>query len=198
MVNRRFTYTDPVITATKVDNTNTFLWMAFSQNTSGNCIIEKQTAFQPTQTFFTIERAVESVVQMDLSTSFLYVIYDDATLFAERFSLTNPLTSSSQINIPSGINEVAVDVMFEGSNVWILTPGSASGENAKLLRYNTSLVLQETVDLTKSGATILNASSMASDSNGDIWVVTNTSPAQYVRVYALSGGGYDFTVYETL
>lgn len=198
MVNRRFTYTDPVITSTKVDNTNTFLWMAFSKNTSGNCIIEKQTAFQPTQTFFTIERAVEAIPAMDLSTSFLYVIYDDDSLFAERFSLTNPLTSSSQITIPSGINEVAVDILFEGSNVWILTPGSASGENAKLLRYNTSLVLQETVDLTKSGATILDASSMASDSNGDIWVVTNTNPAQYVRVYALSGGGYDFTVYETL
>lgn len=197
-INRRFTYTDPQITASKIDNTNTFIWLAFAKNSSGKCIIEKETAFQPTQTFYTIERSVDEVKAIDLSSAYLYVIYDHATIFAERFSLSNPLTSATQINRPGGINESPVDVLYDGTNVWVLTPGSISGENAKLLRYDTTLTLQETVDLTKSGATVTDAISLASDSSGDIWVCTNTTPAQYVRVYSLSGGGYDFSIHDVV
>lgn len=195
MVNRRFTYTDPVITANKADNTNTFLWLAFSQNTDGNCIIEKQSPFEPTQTFFTIERAVTEIKNIDLSSAYLYVVYNDTTAFIERFSLSNPLTSFTQITRPVGINEAGVDILYDGTDIWVLTPGTASGENAKLLRYNTSLVFQETVDLTKSGSTVTDAISVDNDSNGDLWIAMNTNPGQYVRVFALSGGGYDFTIH---
>ena len=145
MANKRFTYTDPVITASKVDNTNTFLWLAFNKNSDGNCIIEKESPFNPIQTYFTIERAVDEVRNMDLSSSLLYVVYDDATAFAESFSLTNPLTTFTQITRPAGANEAGIDILYDGTDVWVLTPGTASGENAKLFRYNTSLVLQETL-----------------------------------------------------
>lgn len=198
MTNRRFTFSDPTITASKVDSSNTFLWLAFSQNSDGNCIIEKEFFGQPTQTFFTIERSVDAINAMDLSSSYLYAVYNDSTAFAERFSLSNPLTSFIQITRPGGINESAVDVLYDGSDIWILTPGSASGENAKLLRFNTSLVLQETVDLTKSGSTVFDAISLTSDSGGDLWIVTNTTPAQFIRVFALSGGGYDFSVHDVI
>jgi len=195
MVNRRFTYTDPVITASKADNTNNFLWLAFLQNSAGNCIIEKEFSFKPTQTFFTIERAVDEVRNMDLSASFLYVVYDHATAFAERFSLNNPLTTFTQITRPVGANEAGIDILYDGTDVWVLTPGTASGENAKLFRYNTSLVLQETVDLTKSGSTVTDAISIDNDSGGDLWIAMNTDPGQYVRVFALSGSGYDFSIH---
>lgn len=198
MTTRRFTYTDPTITAVEADQTNNFLWMVFAQNSSGNCIIEKQTAFKPDQTFFTIERAVTEIKNITLDSTNLYAVYEDTTAFAELFSLTNPLTVFTQITPPAGITESGIDIQVSGSDVWILTPGSGSGENAKLVKFNTSLAFQETVDLTKSGATVLNAISFTIDSNSDLWVLTNTAPAQYVRVFALSGGGFDFTVSETI
>jgi len=199
MGTKRFTYpSDPSISALVVDQISNFLWMAFEQNSSGNCIIKKQFAFLPTQTFFTVTRAVDEIRNMTLNSSNLYVVYNDPTAFAEKFSLTNPLTSFTQITAPGGITESGIDIQINGTDIWILTPGIVSGENAKLIKFNTNLVFQETVDLNKSGSIVTDAKSFTVDGNGDMWIVTNTSPAQFIRVFALSGGGFDFTIYETV
>jgi hypothetical protein len=173
---------------------NSFFWLAFKKNSSGKCIIKKVLAFKPDQTFYTIERSIDAINDMDISTTLLYAVYDDSSLFVESMSLTNPLSTYTQATIPSGITEAPVGVITDGTDVWVLVPGAASGTNAKLVKYNTSLVFQETVDLTKSGNPVTNAVSLDVDSSGDIWVLTENSPAEYVRVYELSGGGYDFEV----
>lgn len=199
MGTKRFTYpSDPSISALVADQLTNFLWMAFEQDSSGNCRIEKQTAFQPTQTFFTLTRAVDQIRNMTLDASNLYAVYDDTTAFAEKFSLTNPLTSFTQITAPAGITESGIDIQVNGSDIWVLTPGTGSGENAKMIRFNTSLVFQETVDLNKSGSIVTNARTFSVDGTGDMWVITYNSPAEYVRVFALSGGGYDFTIHQTI
>ncbi|KKM05411.1 hypothetical protein LCGC14_1754360 [marine sediment metagenome] len=193
---KRFNFSsDKQITAQKADNLLDFLWVAFAQNSDGNCIIEKGAKFYPTQTYFTLERAVTSVVGMDLDSSNLYVAYNDATLLGEIISKSNPLTSTTEIS-RGVIAEAPVDVLIDGTDLWFLLPGNLSGLNAQLLKYNTSGVLQETVDLTKSGLTVTNAKSMAVDSNSDIWITTYTSPATLVRVFELSGGTHDFAVTE--
>lgn len=194
MTNTRFEYSsDKQITTSKIDETDNFLWVAFAQNSDGNCIIEKEFFAQPKQTFFSLEREVNEVKAIDLDTDNIYVAYDDDTLIGEIIDKDNPLTVTTEISLPIGINEKPVDIAIDGSILWFLLPGNTSGENAKLIRYNSSGVFQETIDLVKTGLTILNAVSMAVDSNGDLRIVTNEDPVRLVRVFQISGGIYDFS-----
>jgi hypothetical protein len=196
MSNRRFEYTsDKQITSQKADEINVFLWVAFAQNSDGVCVLEKQTAFSPTQTFYTIERLVDEIVELDLNTSNIYAIFRGSNVFVERLSLNNPLSATNHEFYPPGVIEAPVDLTVDNSDVFILTPGSLSGENAKVLRYNTSLNFVEEIDLSKTGLTVTDASSITIDSNGDIRVLTNTDPSTIIRVYELSGGGWDFSEY---
>lgn len=195
---RRFEYTgDKKITTQKADELADFLWVAFAQNSDGNCIIEKEAKFSPTQTYYSLERAVTEVVEIDLDSSNIYVAYNDSTLLGEIISKTNPITSTTEIS-RGAIVESPVDVKIDGSDLWFLLPGNASGTNAQLLKYNTSGVLQQTVDLIKSSETVVNASTMTIDDNNDIWIGTNTNPATVVRVFEISGGLFDFEITEII
>ena len=196
---RRFDYSsDKQITAQKADELSDFLWVAFAQNNVGNCILEKQAFGFPTQTYFSLERAVNEIVEIELDSSNVYVAYEDTTLLGEIFSKTNPLTSATEISRGSLV-ESAIDVKANGTDLWFLLPGNASGTNAQLLKYNTSGILQQTVDLNKSGGFIVNnAKSMTIDDIGDIWIGTFETPARIIRVFEISGGLFDFTIDETL
>lgn len=196
---RRINYSnDKQITAIIADNTDNFLWIAFAQNSSGNCIIEKQSGFEPNQTFFSLTRAVDNIPEVDLDSNNLYVAYDDSSLIGEIIDKDNPLTTTTEISIPVGISESPVDVKVNGTDLYFLTPGEISGENAKIVKYNTSGTFQEIIDLSKSGTIINNATSFTIDSNGDLWIITYEAPSRLVRVFALSGGGYNFTSYNIL
>lgn len=196
--NRRFEFSsDEKITVQKADSIDNFLWIAFAQNDDGTCIIEKGAKFYPTQTYFSLERAVTEVNAMDLDSTNLYVAYEDSTLLGEIISKTNPLTITIEIN-RGAIVESPVDVLINGTDLWFLLPGNASGTNAQLLKYNTSGVLQQTVDLNKSGSIVNSAETMTIDDNGDIWIGTYEIPAKIVRVFEISGGLYDFTIDESL
>lgn len=189
MSTTRFEYSDnEQITAIKADTAG-YVWVAFAKNTDDNCIIKKQFAFKPDQTYYTLEREVEEVTAIDLDSNNLYVAYNDDSLFGEIISLTRPLTTTTDIDIPVGITEAPIDVKINGSDLWYLVPGSSSGTNAKLLKFNTSGVYQETIDL----ATVTDAISFTIVSD-EFWVTTNKSPAEYIRVYPISGGLYDYTV----
>ncbi len=193
---RRFEYSsDKQITAQIADEIDNFLWVAFAQNNDGNCILEKEAKFFPTQTYFSIEREVDEIVEMDLDSSNIYVAYNDTTLLGEIFSKNSPLTSTIEISRDS-IVESPVDVKVNSSDLWFLLPGNASGTNAQLLKYNLSGILEQTVDLTKSSETVVNAKTMTIDENDDIWIGTFTDPATVVRVFQISGGLYDFSVTE--
>ena len=191
-INRRFDFSsDKQIPVQKYDSINDYLWLGFAQNSDGNCIIEKAGKFTPTQTYFSLERAVDGIADMDLESTKLYVAYEDSTLLGEIISKTNPLTSTTEIS-RGDIVESPIDVLINGTDLWFLLPGSASGTNAQLLRYNTSGVLQETVDLDKSGLIINDAKSFTIDEDDDIWIVTYENPVRLIRVYEMSGGIYDF------
>lgn len=195
VITRRFTFTDPTITASIADETNEFFWAAYATDGS-NCVIKKLAFIQPNQVFFSLDREVTNIPAMEVNSTHLFVAYDDSSLLGERISLNNPLTSTTEISIPIGITEAPVDVKVDGSNLWFLIPGAVSGTNAKLLRYNTSGTLQETIDLTDSLNTVTNAQSMDIDSNSDIWVVTYEDPTRIVRVYELSGGGFAWEIHD--
>ncbi len=193
---RRFEYSnDKQITSQKTDEFTNFLWVAFAQNSDGNCIIEKQAKFFPTQNYFTLERAVDNVNQIDLDSTNIYTAYEDITLLGEIISKTNPLTSTTEIS-RGAIVESPVDIKVNGTDLWFLLPGNASGINAQLLKYDTSGIFQQTVDLINSSFIVNNAKSMVIDENDDIWIVTNTNPVKVVRVFEISGGLFDFEVTE--
>lgn len=199
MATRRIVYTgNKQITTLAVQPDSDFIWMAFAQNSDGNCIIEKQFAFDPSQTFYTIERPVEKIPKMVADETKLYVAYEDSEFLGEIFSVNTPLTTATEISIPSGVSasEFPVDVQVHDDDLWFLLPGSASGTNAKLLKYNTDGTYLETIELDASGSEVTDASSMAIDDNGDIWIVTYTDPATLVRVFELSGGGWDYEITE--
>jgi hypothetical protein len=181
MIIRRTNYSDNK-RVSAIHAQDDFIWVGFELD-SGVCILEKQFGASPDQVYFTLNKSVSKIKKMTSDDTYLYVAYEDDSLLGEIISLTNPLSTFTQISIPSGISEFPVDVAIKGSNLWFLIPGDASGTNAKLLRYNTSGVLQETVDLDKSGLTITNARSLTLDNNDEIWLVTYQSPATVVRVF---------------
>lgn len=193
-IQRRFDYTDPTITAQVVDDSNQYLWLAFSQNEEGNCIFKKVSAFDPSQVFFSIEVAVTEITAMTLSGGSLYLAYDDSTLLGARYDATNPLLTSLSFTKPGGLSESSIDLVIDGTAVFFLLPGNTSGNNTKVIKFSTSGTFDQTIDLLKSGNIVLNASSMAIDGNGDIWIGTFTSPANLVRVYDTGGDVWDFTI----
>ncbi len=199
MSTRRIVYSgNKKITSLAMQPEAPYLWVAFEVNSDGNCIIEKQYAFDPSQTFYTIEREVTNIPKMICDEDQLYVSYEDSELIGEIFSVNNPLTSFATVEIPSGVtaSEIPVDIAVNGTDLWFLLPGSSSGTTAKLLLFDTDGNYQETITLDASSMEVTDASSMAIDDDGDIWIVTHTSPSTIVRVFALSGGGWDYQITE--
>lgn len=188
---RQFSFSSKDITAQVSDKVSNFEWIAYSQD-SGVCNIKKQSAFSPNQIYYNLSRSVLNIPKMCLNTSSLFVAYNDDTLIGEIISLINPLTSTTEINIPGGIIETPVDIINQDSNLFFLLPGIISGENAKVIKYDTSGNFDQIIDLTKTGEIVYNASTFTIDDNGDIWIVTNTNPATVVRVYDTGGNIWDF------
>lgn len=193
---RRFTYTDPTITASIENANDNTLWLAHAQNGAGNCLIKKVVGTSPDQLYLTVTRAVDSINDMKLSSTYLYLAYTDTVTFAERMSLTNPLTTYTSVTFPSGVIESPVACAIQGSDIWFLTPG-LSGNYAKLIRYNTSMVWQQTVTLDDVGFEVTDAVDVCVDSNGELQVITNTDPSTFVRVYDTGSYVFAYTITAT-
>jgi len=192
---RKFNYTEPTITAQAVDDSGQALWLAFSQDGEGNCVLKKVSAFDPSQVYYSIDIAVTEITKIFISGTNLYLVYDDVTLMGASYSLTNPLTTSTDFSVISGINESPVDLVVDGSDLFYLIPGNTTGENAKLVYLSTAGVFQETIDLIKTGDVVINAISLTIDeTSGDLYIITNTSPSELVRVYQITGGSYEWDV----
>lgn len=170
-------------------STTQHLWVAFSQNSSGNCLLKKVSAHNPLQTYFNISIETDAITRLKIDSSKLYVALNDSAYIAKIYSVTNPLSSVTSISIPSGITEAPVDLLID-SYLYILLPGDAVGVNSKICKFSTAGVFSETINLTG----IKNATSFTIDSNDNIWVCTNTSPANLVRVYNDSGWQIETTV----
>jgi len=193
-IKRNFDYTEPTITAQAVDDSSETMWIAYSQNSDGDCVIKKVSAFDPSQVFYSIDIAVTEITDMVISDTFLYLAYNDTTLIGARYSLINPLTTSTDFDRVVGISETPVAVVVDGSELFYLMPGNTSGNNSKVIKFSTSGFFDQTIDLLKSGNIVTDSSSFTVDSNSDLWVGTNTSPANLVRVYDTGGDIWDFTI----
>jgi len=186
----RFNFSDnKQITTQIADNESNHLWTAYAQNANGICLLKKQGAFNPYQTYYTVSRYVTNINALDYDIDNLYVAYDDSVYLGEILDKLNPLTSTTYIS-KGTFAESPIDVKVNGTDLWFLLPGNISGQNAKLLKYDTDGIYQDEIELT----TVVDAKNMVIDENDDIWIITYTDPVQLVRVFELSGGSYDFDI----
>lgn len=181
MVNRRFSFSDnETISCMTVDSSDNTIWIAYEQNSDGVCILEKRSAFDPDLLYFSVEKEVSKIVKMFVSGSYLYLAYEDTTLIGEKLYKTSPSLSPVTFTKPVGITENPVDALISTS-IYFLMPGSDSGVNSKIVKFTTSGTYSSTIDLT----TVYDATAF-DVSGSELWVTTDTNPAQLVRVYNLS------------
>lgn len=192
---RRIDYSsNEEISAIVTDSANDALWLSYKKNASDNCILKRVSAFDPNQTYYTVEIQVEEIPRLIVSGSVIYCLYDSSTLIGAKYSTTNPLSTSTDFDLPESVVETPVDFTFDGTYLYYLIPGAISGQNASIVKLTSSGTYVETIDLLKSGNIVLNASTITVDSSDDLWVGTYTSPANLVRVFDIGGGDWDFTI----
>ena len=167
-----------------VDTANgNYLWLLQANN------LKKVSVNNPLQIYFDIDQTV-TLVKGYISGNYIYLAVNDDTYIGKRYSLANPTITYSSFTLPEGITEAPVDVLANGSDLFYLFPGSGSGQNAKIVKMSTTGTFDQTIDL----STVTNAKSFTIDNNGELWIVTNSSPVEYVRVYETSGGVWAYTV----
>ncbi len=192
---RRIDYSsNEEISAIAVDASNDALWVAYKKNASDNCILRRVSAFDPNQIYYTVEIEVDEIPRLIVSGSVIYCMYDSSTLIGAKYSTINPLSTSTDFDLPVSVVETPVDFTFDGTYLFYLIPGAVSGQNASVVKLSSSGSYVETIDLLKSGNIVLNASSITVDASGDLWIGTYTSPANLVRVFDIGGGNWDFTI----
>ena len=193
---KNFNFSEKEVSAIAIDEVSrNFLWIAFKQNTLGNCVIKKVSAFDLYQTYFNVNLAVTEIVKLGPTSPYIFAAVQNNTNYAYRYSLSNPLASPTAMARPSGVNENPVDFVIGTSNIFFLFPGSISGEVAKIVKTSLSGTFVETIDLEQSGDQVLNAKSITIDTNDNLWVVTYTDPSELVRVYD-PGSGYILQITE--
>jgi len=188
---RNFNFNTTEVTAIASDTNNgDKIWIAFAKNSNDVCWVKKVSANDLTQVYFEFSLTVDAITDiLWFDEDYLYITVDDDT---NLFYMTNPQAPTypgpEAVLIPSGINEAPISIKDDGTYIYLLFPGSAIGEDAKICKYNdTSFV--ETIDLTG----INDAIGMTIDGT-DIWVVTNESPSKLIRVYQISGDIYTFAI----
>ena len=188
MLIKNFNFSEKEISMILMDSLNLYLWLGFKQDASGNCAFQKVSWNNPLQVYFDIDIAVDEIKKAVCDGLYIYLALDDSSLIGRRYTRSTPITTPTDFSIPAGITEAPVDILVS-TYVYFLIPGSTSGTNAKIVKFNTSGTYIETIDLT----TVTNAQSFTEDSvTGDIWVTTFTSPGTYVRVY--NDGTWHYTV----
>ena len=178
---------------TSIIRDSNYVWIAFL-GVGGVTKLRKVSAFNLYQTYFELDVPVDRIVKLKIIGTKLYAVVQDGTYIALYYSTSNPLSTYAYVAIPAGINEFPIDLAVASDYFYLLTPGDASGENAKIIKYSTAAtpVLDQTIDL----STINNARSIEIDDSDDLWVVTYESPAKLIKVTEGSGGIYSYTAYE--
>lgn len=153
-------------------NDNRYLWLLQANN------LKKVSANNLLQTYFDIN-TTQTLIKGFSYSLYLYVAMSDSILIGKRFYTNNPIITYTNFTKPVGITEAPVDVVVGTLGVFFLIPGNDSGTNAKIVKFSTAGVYDQTIDL----STVRNAKSLTIDNINNIWVVTDETPLKYVRVW---------------
>lgn len=194
---KNYQYDEKEISSLIVDASGSnFVWIAFKKNDEGNCLLKKVSANDPSQIYYTLEIATNEITKLKISNDFLYLALDDSSNIGKKYSLTQPLTNYTDIELPSGINEAPIDLIIDGSFLYYLIPGNISGEIAKIVKMTTNGTFLTTIDLEDGINFATNAVSFLIDNVGLIWVVTKTNPTFLIKVEELSGETFNISFYS--
>lgn len=189
---RKFNFDKSLVTAIVSDGE--YSWIAF-KGSDDECTLRKVSAFDLNQVFYEITVPVNQINRMIVTANSLIGVCSSATISVIRYDKTNPLNDSGTL-LKSPLIENPIDLVVNGSDLFILYPGSASGINTKIQQLNASTIaLVQTIDLFKSADIIENAVRFTIDDSGNLWVVTSDSPSLLVNVYDTGGDVYDFISY---
>lgn len=194
---KRYEYNTKQISAIAIDQLTGFLWIAHKANSSGMCVLNKTFVYQPDQIFYTLERETSEIVRLVMDDIYIYALYKDGDIIVEKMLMTNPFTTTETLDKPIGITEEPVDFFYKEENIYILFPGSISNP-ARVIKYSDEFIYQTHIDILDGIDPIYNASSLTVDDNEDIWVITNTNPSLYIRIFETSPNVYDLTIHETV
>ena len=168
-----------------------YVWIAYEKDSDGICHVQKVSANALDQVYFDLEVEAETIVDMEATENFLYVLFANSTYLATMYSANDPLSTSTNFNRPASFVEEAVALSAdEGNNrLNILTPGDSSATNALVYRFNTSsAALVETIAVRVANIRIVEARDISLDANDNLWIVTYTNPTKLIRMYFTSGG----------
>lgn len=193
MIIRQFTYDNPKINKILVDRDNSFLWIAFEQDSDGICHLKKVLADDISVVFYDLELEVSEIKDLkNDSFGYIYVLYTDDTNFLTKYNTFDPFNDYYDFPRETVLEEPIEISVFDGS-VYFLLPGELSGTNAQILVFDDSGNYDEMIDLIISGSVVNNAISITND-GADLWVVTNETPSNLVRVFI--DGGWTFAITE--
>lgn len=162
------------------------LWVGFKQDNNGICYLKQYSVNNVSMIYYNIPLATDEITKIYFFGDRAYITLKDTTNIALYFTITTPLTQTFRI-IPTGINEAVLDIIHDSSYLYFLLPGEGT-ENAKILKYNSTLILQEIIELTD----IHNVRSFTIDEDGIIWCTTYEENSRLIKVY--NDGGYSFEV----
>jgi hypothetical protein len=168
-------------------NGGEFLWIAYAKSGT-TCLLQKVSAYDLTQVYFSVSLAVDAVIDMRVLENKLYIIVEHSSYAIYVITVTNPLSSQTAFTKTElDITETPIALTTSATNVYALTAGVSSGENSKIVSFDSVGDYVETIDLMQSAITVDNAVSLTADSNDNIWIVTDDDPALLYRVYLQSG-----------
>ena len=186
---RDYKFNQSQITALAIDTNNgQFLWIAYAKK-DGLCLLQKVSAHDLNQVYFSIPMDVDSINSMIILGSTLYVAVTHALEAVYLFDVATPLTVEIRFYKEDfSFTESPIAVISGPNKVYCLTPGTGSGDISQIAILDDTGNYVETIDLQQSAIQVKNAISLALDTSNNIWVVTDGDPTKLYRVFFQSGG----------
>lgn len=145
-----------------------YLWLAF-YGVSSACALYKSSVFSPNIRYWNVSVTANEIKSMTEDTTYLYTALDHSIYIGAKITKATP-TTIAYFTKNVGITEEAIDLINSGSFTYFLTPGIASGINAKISKHNTSTrAFVENIDL----STVTDARKIDVDVNGVLWIQSN-------------------------
>ena len=168
-----------------------FIWIAFFGENNIS-ILYKSSVYNPNTRYWSISVTADEIKSIIEDSTYLYLSIDYSTNIGAKITKSSP-SSISYFVTQSGINEESVDLIDDATYVYFLTPGIASGENAKICKYNKSTrAFVETIDLT----TVTNAKKLDIDNAGVLWVQSDLDTSVPKLTKVEYSGSWSFTTYN--
>jgi len=184
---RDYQFDTTKVTAVCVDTNNgNFIWLAYAAN-GGSCILEKVSATDLTQVYFTVSVPVSAINAMVITNGYIFLAVISSQYYSIAYSISSPLTTYVTQSFPTGISESPVAAVVGPSQVDFLTPGNAPGTYAAIVSVGTLNVWFQTIVLNQNSVFVNNAVSITIDSSSNWWIITGGTPGFLIRVWSVSG-----------